>query len=53
MIGLVQNEDLYNYDIRSILQAFFENERDSRKTDSTYGRVWEEIGEINGNERND
>ena len=27
MIGLVQNEDLYNYDIRSILQAFFENEK--------------------------
>ena len=27
MIGLVQNEDLYNYDIRSILQAFFDNEK--------------------------
>ncbi|MBQ3512709.1 MAG: coproporphyrinogen dehydrogenase HemZ [Lachnospiraceae bacterium] len=27
MIGLIQNEDLYNYDIRSILQAFFDNEK--------------------------
>lgn len=35
MICLLQNDEMYNYDIRSVLQAFFENEKIITSQDET------------------
>ena len=44
MIGLIQNEDLYNYDIRSTLQAFFDNEKIIEDTSDTRFQLKVEYG---------
>ena len=35
MIGLIQNDERYDYDIRTLLQAFYENEKIVPARDNT------------------